>query len=79
MKIKVSERAVFARLNRRLNRENLLLKKCRSNARDYQKLGDYFIVDMKMNAVVDMDIGLEAHCKKYGLLKEYEVLIRRGR
>ncbi len=74
--IPVTVRAIMARVNRKLARENQILKVSRSVA-EKQNLGSYHIVDTQKNAVVAYHINdLEKWVRDEfdGMLKPYEKL-----
>ena len=73
-KVKVSERALLARLNRKLAAENLTVKKCAESSRWHSNLGDYYCVDMALNTITASHIGLEGWGREYGCLKGFEEL-----
>ena len=70
----VSERAVAARLNRRLisNGTGRLLR-CRENSRSFDDLGRYYIVDCR-NLLVDCRVHLEDLARELGVLRPEESL-----
>lgn len=55
---KVSAQALFARLNRRLATQGKALRKCREKSRDHHTLGDYYVIDIARNAVVQKHVDL---------------------
>ena len=65
--VPVSKAAVVSRINHRLAHEDQNLKACR-DARSWNELGAYFIVDVIRNAVVS------THQDPKGLARELEVL-----
>jgi len=67
-KAKVSERALMARINRKLTKEGQILKKCKTNSRWYSDLGDFYIVSAGLNSVAAM------HCDLLKLAKDFSVL-----
>ena len=73
-KLKVSERALFARINRKINDDDLMLRRCRENTRDYHELGDYYTVNWRINGIWEKDIDLEKFGREVGALKDYEEL-----
>lgn len=73
-KVPVSERAVFARVKRKLAQDGEILKKCRFDSRWYNDLGDYYTVDAQFNAIRDRQVPLEAWAREMGLLQPWEQL-----
>lgn len=77
-KVKVTERALVARLARKLATEGLQLKKCRSDSPWYNDMGQYYAVELGGNAVRERHIELEAWARKAGVLRGFEVLDQVG-
>ncbi len=73
---KVSERALFSRIDRALRRKGQRLRRCRSNSRDYQTLGDFYTVDIERNALVLPSIDLEQYGRELKVLHADEQLAR---
>jgi hypothetical protein len=57
-KMQISERALLARVNRRLVADDRMLKKCQVGWRWYADLGDYYCVDIRQNAITDKHVDL---------------------
>jgi hypothetical protein len=57
-KVQVSERALIQRLNRKLKENDLIVKKTRPNSKSWSTLGDYYVIDLNLNGIVDR--GLDA-------------------
>jgi hypothetical protein len=74
VKVAVSERALFARIDRALRKEGETLRRCRPDSRSYYELGDYYVIDVSINGVVSKDVDLGRMAKSLGLLKAYERL-----
>ena len=72
-KVKVSERAMEARIKRALEKQGQILKKCRVDSRFYSDFGDYYIVNQSNN-VEATHCTLLGLAKETGLLKAYEEL-----
>lgn len=75
-KVGVSERALIARLNRKLAQECLQVKKCRVDSRDYFNLGDYYVIDLRANFINSQNVDLTVLAKEYGVLAGYEELAK---
>lgn len=73
-KSKVSERAVLARLNRKLAPEWSRIKKCRADSRAYRDLGTYYVIDSYRNLITDTDIDLELWAREQGVLGGWEAI-----
>jgi hypothetical protein len=52
-KVPVTERALIQRLNRKIKEDDLVLKKCRPDSKAHNELGDYYIVDIHRNFIVE--------------------------
>ena len=60
-------------MRRHLEKEGLILRKCKKNSRWYSDQGDYYTTDTN-NALRDTHIPLEAWAREYGILKPFEEL-----
>ncbi len=74
MKKEISEQTLLRRVNRKLKHENTILKKCRTNSRDYATLGDYYEVDFMRNTIEAAHVDLIRWAKEMGCIKDYEVI-----
>ncbi|HEV2294573.1 MAG TPA: hypothetical protein VGR35_12020 [Tepidisphaeraceae bacterium] len=74
-RLPVSERALLARLNRALAKEDQMLRKCRADSRWYRDLGDYALVDVSRNTWLATHVDLEALGREMGVLQEFEHLV----
>ena len=73
-KVPVSERALVARVNRKLAAEDKALKRCRQDSHSYYQLGDYYMVGYYNNAIYRMQCNLEQEARDLGVLKKWEML-----
>ncbi len=73
-KVPVSERALFARINRVLAKEEKSLRRCREDSSSYRDCGRYYIIDIRRNYVMNTDVDLAAFAKELGLLRPFEEL-----
>lgn len=73
-KAPISERALVARINRKLDHSDEALKKCRVNSRWYSTLGDYYLVNNQSNTIVAYHVDIEDLARNCGVLNEWEVL-----
>ena len=71
-KVPVSERALLARLNRKLAKDDR--KVCRSSPRDRHIQGEFYLVDVHINGVIGYDVSLENLGHELGVLKGWEEL-----
>jgi len=69
----VSPQALLQRINRAMAKEDQVLKAARGE-RWRGELGDHYIVDTNLNAVIAQHCGLEALGTELGVLKEWETL-----
>ena len=74
MKAKVSERALIARINRRLAKENEKLIVCEETSPSFTDLGRYYVVDLNQNIIGSSNLDLEQVGRDTKALKGYEVL-----
>jgi len=72
MKKQVSERAVMARLNRRLRKDNQQIRKTRDNSRWLVSQGDFFIIDLATKIISDDHVDLDYTARDLGALAAYE-------
>lgn len=72
-KLPVSQQALIKRINRKLKQDGQQLKKARGE-RWKSTTGDYFIVDINRNYIVETHIDLEKYGRKIGALEAYEGL-----
>ncbi len=76
-KVPVSERALIQRLNRKIKEDDLVLKKCRPDSRAYNDLGDYFVVDINRNVVIERkldSVDLQSMGRAKKVLADWEEL-----
>ena len=71
-KVPVSERALLARINRRLRDDDEVVKKCREDSRAYYELGDYYILGISVGGINEKNIDLEDYGRELGCLADYE-------
>lgn len=74
VKVPVSERALVARINRKLATRDEQLKRCRVSTRAYTSLGDYYVIDANRNNVLLSDVDLESLGRDLHALKPWEKL-----
>lgn len=71
----VSERALMARINRKLDEDGEKLKKARQS--EQAELGNYYVVSENQNTVTAHGIDdLEAWARDLGVLKPFETLAK---
>jgi hypothetical protein len=71
--VPISERALLARINRQLVKEDQKLAKTRSEKAKVE-VGDYYLLNFERNAILRMRVDLEDLGHDLGVLKRYEVL-----
>lgn len=69
---KVSERALLARINRKLAAKGEVMRKIPEASRWVSILGYYYVVDVGLNFIIRKDVGLEAEAHDLGVLKPGE-------
>jgi hypothetical protein len=72
LKVPVTSRALMQRLNRALWEEDLMVKKTRPQGRARIDLGEFYLVNWRINGVADKNIDLEDYGREYGVLADYE-------
>jgi hypothetical protein len=65
--VAISERALVARINRKLAPDLEQLHKSRR-----LDVGDYYLVDHRINGVIGKDVDVEALARELGVIKEWE-------
>lgn len=71
-KTPVSERALVARINRALAKQSEKLRRCRKNARGFNDLGAYYLLDG--NTVIATHVNIEALGHELNVLGDGETL-----
>lgn len=74
MKATVTKRALFARIDRKLQKDGERLRRCKESSKAYADLGDYYVVSGNTNTVIAQHCSLEGLAKELGLLAAWEVL-----
>jgi hypothetical protein len=74
MKAKITERALFARIDRKLAKDGERLRRCRSDSRAHAELGDYYIVAGDRNTIETTHVELERLARSLDLLADWEEL-----
>jgi hypothetical protein len=67
----VSLRALIARINRKLRHDGEILKTLRGE-RGRTDLGDYYIVDIQRNCIIQTDVDPEKLGRDLGVLAKWE-------
>jgi hypothetical protein len=70
MQTSVSTAAVIARINRRLKPDYEMLR--RSRPRWRSTVGDYYVVDLYHNMILQTHVDVEAFGREVGALKGFE-------
>ncbi|ACO77994.1 hypothetical protein AvCA_17810 [Azotobacter vinelandii CA] len=76
MKVKVTERALLARINRLLRQDNQQLCRCREGSRAYAELGDFYALDTARDVVMARHVDLAMWARDMGILPDWEELQR---
>ena len=72
MRKAVTYRALLLRVNRQLEAEGSILKRCRESASDYGALGPYFVICN--GRITASKLDLEEYARKIGVLNHFEKL-----
>ena len=70
----VSSRALIQRINRKLRSDDELLKKARPRS-GWNELGDYYVVNFRMNWIAAKDVDIEELGRELGVLQPQERLL----
>ncbi len=73
MKLPITERALVARMNRKLEMMNKMLRKHKPDSR-LSETGRFYIVDLKQGQIERQGSDLESWAREIGCLKDYEQL-----
>jgi hypothetical protein len=73
VKVPVTKRALIQRVNRALAKDGEQLKATKG-AQAQLDLGEFYVVDVSLNAVSRKDVDLEKLARELGVLKPYEAL-----
>ncbi len=71
-KVPVSERAILARINRKLAKSEQVVKKCRTDSRWYGECGNYYAIDLRTNCIQAKHIDLEDWAKELDVIEPFE-------
>jgi len=74
MKKPVSQRALMSRINRKLAKQDEVLKKSSPNAKFHSTTGDYYIVNTVSNNIIDTSVHIETLGRECGALADFEEL-----
>jgi len=74
MKKQVTQKDLMALINRRLVLRGEILKKCAQSSWWHKSLGDYFLIDVESDSVIDTNTDLEKIARKTGALDNWEEL-----
>lgn len=73
--VPVNKRALFSRINRKMNKDGEKLHRCRSDSRWYNDMGPFYTVDINTNTVIARGVSdLESLGRELGVLKPFEKL-----
>jgi hypothetical protein len=72
-KIKITERALYQRINRRLKRDGERLQTARSQSTELS-VGRYYIVNGDGNYILHQHVDLEAWGREFGVIQPWEQL-----
>ena len=74
MKKQVTQKNLMDLINRRLALRGEILKKCAKSSWWHTGLGDYFLIDVKSDSVIDTNTNLEKLAREIGALNNWEEL-----
>lgn len=70
----VTERALFARIDRKLSKDGERLRRCKEDSKSFSDLGSLYIVDRNLNTIIAKHCDLERLGREIGALAEWEIL-----
>lgn len=71
----VTQRALLARVNRKLAADGQRMKQARQGTRAHQDLGDFYVIDLSRNALEASHCDLETWARDMGAMAPYERLV----
>lgn len=74
MKKQVTQKALMARLNRRLALRGEILKKCAEGSTWHKSLGDYYLINVKSEGIVGFNKDLVQLARQEGALQTWEMM-----
>lgn len=74
MKKTLNERALLARVARKLEREGRLIRKCREGSKLYPELGRFYVINANTSMIEAHHCKLDDLAAAEGLLEPWEVL-----
>lgn len=74
MKAPITERALFARVDRHLAKQGERLRRARAGSKSFETLGQYYVVNQEKGTIQETKRDLESLAREYGLLAEWEEL-----
>ena len=69
--MQIAPRAVIQRINRKLKPDLEMLRATRGT-RMRLDVGDYHVIDFRLNAVIHTNVDVEIMARELGVLKDYE-------
>lgn len=72
----LTERALVARINRTLAKQEQGLRRCRENSRWFHDLGRYYVVDQATLSLCMKDVEIEDLGRELGVLTSREAMVR---
>ena len=75
----ITQRALLARINRRLSRDLEAVRKCPTRSRHFHELGEFYHVDANRNCVLCPDVDLVGFARELRVISAWEALaVRNG-
>jgi hypothetical protein len=68
-------RALIQRINRKLKREYRRVCVCRPNSQGWSDLGDFYVVDIYRNMIVDSFVDPAAYGRHLGVVQPFEEVV----
>jgi hypothetical protein len=70
--VKLTDRALLQRINRKLKEQDKQVRKCRENSRSYNDLGSYYAVDVSRNSIAWLNVDLTELARELDVLRPWE-------
>jgi len=71
----ISVAALERRLNRKLIRDGLVLKKCRYDSDRFSDNGRYYLIELRRNSIVYTHVDILIWSRSYGVLADNEFVV----
>jgi hypothetical protein len=75
---KVSFRAAVARINRKLNSNEQVLRKARGRGKVFLSVGQHYVIDRRLNCMIETNVDVEELARRLDCLSAQDTLQPEG-